>query len=183
MSWRPSREAIARSGQWWCSSHHGPTGRASSTGPRSCVRPGARDPTVRFLFAGTGAGEAAIRRDLEVGYDERIQVKPTFKANELSGVLAKATVRALPSYIEGFGLGVLETLAAGRPCVAYDVPGPRSLAGAIEPRWLVPVGDAAAFGRRLADVIARERRSRAATPMPASSSPAASAGGTLRRQR
>jgi glycosyltransferase involved in cell wall biosynthesis len=115
------------------------------------------EPALRFHFAGTGAGEARVRQDLGVGDDPRIAVTPSFEASRLAELLAGSTVGALPSYIEGFGLGVLETLAAGRPCIAYDVPGPRSLAGAIDPRWLVTVGDARAFGSAIAAVVARER--------------------------
>ena len=112
---------------------------------------------LRFHFAGTGADEATVRRDLRIGDDRRIEVTPRFPAEALPAVLAKATVGALPSYIEGFGLGVLETLAAGRPCVTYDVPGPRSLAGAVRQDWLTPVAQPALFGRRLAEVAAEER--------------------------
>lgn len=115
------------------------------------------DPHLRFHFAGTGAGEARVRTDLGVGDDERVEVTPSFPAARLAELLAGSTVGALPSYIEGFGLGVLETLAAGRPCVAYDVPGPRSLAGAVDARWLVRAGDPRAFGARLAAVVAQEQ--------------------------
>jgi glycosyltransferase involved in cell wall biosynthesis len=94
---------------------------------------------------------------LRIGDDRRIEVTPRFPADALPDVLANATVGALPSYIEGFGLGVLETLAAGRPCVTYDVPGPRSLAGAVRRDWLTPVAQPMLFGQRLAEIAAEER--------------------------
>ena len=60
---------------------------------------------------------------------------------------------ALPSYIEGLGIGVLEKLAAGIPSVCYDVPGPRETVGRVDRRLLVPPGDVEAFAARLLEVL------------------------------
>jgi glycosyltransferase involved in cell wall biosynthesis len=115
-----------------------------------------RIPAARVCFAGAGVPEAQVRADLGVGADPRVEVAPAYAPEELPALLAHATAGALASYVEGFGLGVLETLAAGRPCVSYDVPGPRDLAGAVNRGWLVPVGEAAALADRLADVLEHE---------------------------
>jgi glycosyltransferase involved in cell wall biosynthesis len=59
----------------------------------------------------------------------------------------------LPSYIEGFGMGVLEQLAAGIPTVAYDVPGPREMLRLFATLMMTPRGDVAAASRRLIELL------------------------------
>jgi glycosyltransferase involved in cell wall biosynthesis len=62
-------------------------------------------------------------------------------------------VGVLPSYIEGFGLAVLEMLAAGIPVVAYDVPGPRDTLGKVPRNLLVSAGEKKVMGEKLSDVL------------------------------
>ena len=62
------------------------------------------------------------------------------------------TVGAFPSYVEGFGLAVLEQLAAGLPTVAYNLPGPRDILKSTLPDLLVPCGDAEKFAATLCQV-------------------------------
>jgi glycosyltransferase involved in cell wall biosynthesis len=80
-------------------------------------------------------------------------VVPSFDSDDLPGLLARATVGAFPSYIEGFGLGVLEQLAAGLPTVAYDVPGPRAILRDLDDTLLTPAGDADALAARVVAVL------------------------------
>jgi glycosyltransferase involved in cell wall biosynthesis len=110
-----------------------------------------RAPDTRFSFLGTGKSEAEVLFDLARPASPLIRVIPEFSSDELPALLSRATVGALPSYIEGFGLGVLEQLAAGIPSVAYDVPGPRMMLTKVEGRWLVPAGDVGS----IADAILR----------------------------
>ena len=56
-----------------------------------------------------------------------VTVLPHYRSEELPELLAPVTVGALPTYVEGYGLGIVEQLAAGIPSIAYDVPGPRTL--------------------------------------------------------
>ncbi|SCX51781.1 Glycosyltransferase involved in cell wall bisynthesis [Klenkia marina] len=48
---------------------------------------------------------------------------------DLRSVVAGATSVCMPSHYEGFGLPVLEALAAGRPVLASDIPAHREVAG------------------------------------------------------
>lgn len=62
---------------------------------------------------------------------------------------ASADVFCLPSVEEGFGLVLLEAMAAGLPIIATDVTGGRDL---VEPEvtgWIVPTGDGAALAEVL----------------------------------
>ena len=106
-------------------------------------------PEVRFRLLGTrgplrtaeaveGLFPKALRRHVEV--------IPTFAPEALPELLAPCAVGVFPSYVEGFGLGVLEMLAAAMPVVAYDAPGPPVM---LPPEALVPRGDTAAMSERV----------------------------------
>jgi len=68
-------------------------------------------------------------------------------------LLARCTVALFPTYIEGFGLAILEQLAAGLPVIAYDVPGPHHILHSMSASLLVPAGDIAALSVRAADIL------------------------------
>jgi glycosyltransferase involved in cell wall biosynthesis len=68
-------------------------------------------------------------------------------------VLSRCTLALFPSYIEGFGLAVLEQLAAGLPTVAYDVSGPGQILDPLRDQLLVPAGDIAALGSRACAIL------------------------------
>ncbi len=112
-----------------------------------------RVPEVSFAFLGTRAGPAEVARAVGVGADT-VEVVPSYRSEQLGDLLDGTRVGALPSYIEGLGLGVLEKMAAGIPSVCYDVPGPRETMGQVDPRLLVPAGDTEAFAERLVELLA-----------------------------
>lgn len=71
---------------------------------------------------------------------------------ELQALYAGAAAFAFPSLHEGFGLPVLEAMAAGAPVVAADIPALREVAG--DAALLVPPGDASAWCEALQAVLA-----------------------------
>ena len=132
------------------------------------VRKGARDwpgiatavlrraPLASFAFLGTHSEPAELARSLGVP-EQHVRVVPSYPSEELGLLLADVRVGALPSYIEGFGIGVLEKMAAGIPSVCYDVPGPRETIGRVDRRLLVAPGDTEAFAERLVEVLELDR--------------------------
>ncbi|HUZ81993.1 MAG TPA: glycosyltransferase family 4 protein [Gaiellaceae bacterium] len=114
-----------------------------------------RRPDARFLFVGTGCNGSEVLRDVDDVDRSSVTVVPEFASDDLPGLLSGATVGAFPSYVEGFGFGILETLAAGLPTVAYDVSGPRAMLGA-ELGALVPVGDVDSFARQIVALLSAE---------------------------
>ena len=80
-------------------------------------------------------------------------VTPGFLNDEdLGPVVAGASALVLPSRDEGFGLPVLEALAAGTPVVCSDLPVLREVGGSHA--VYAPAGDVEAFAAALADVLA-----------------------------
>ncbi|HUZ56173.1 MAG TPA: glycosyltransferase family 1 protein [Streptosporangiaceae bacterium] len=65
----------------------------------------------------------------ELGLDSRVIVVPDVADNWLPAVYRAASVFAFPSLAEGFGLPVLEAMAAGVPVVASDIPALAEVAG------------------------------------------------------
>jgi glycosyltransferase involved in cell wall biosynthesis len=110
-------------------------------------------PETRFSFLGTMVDRQTILSDLGMQSSERIEVVIDYSQSDLPALLADSTVGAFPSYVEGFGIAVLEQLAAGIPTVAFDVAGPRDILGADLSRLLVPVGDAEKFAAALVEIL------------------------------
>ena len=57
----------------------------------------------------------------------RLEIVPQYEPEKLPSLLRGAAVGIFPSYLEGFGLAVVEMVAAGLPVLAYRAPGPSSI--------------------------------------------------------
>jgi len=68
-------------------------------------------------------------------------------------LLSDCTVGIFPSYIEGFGLAVLEKIAAGIPVVAYDVSGPRQILKTLRNELLTREGDVNSIADRAVEIL------------------------------
>ncbi|MBV9617995.1 MAG: glycosyltransferase [Verrucomicrobia bacterium] len=130
------------------------------------VRKGSRDwpaiirsvwnsiPNAVFAFLGTILDEEIVLRDLGLSPRESVRCIASYDPDDLPQLIGNCTVGLFPSYIEGFGLSVIEQLAAGIPTIAYDVPGPRHIfAGASSAQFLVPVGDTHAMVARAIEIL------------------------------
>lgn len=106
-------------------------------------------PGATFLFLGTLTDDAKVWKQLDLlEARDFVALVSEYEPEALPDLLRDSTVGVFPSYVEGFGLGVLEQLAAGIPIVAYDVPGPRQILRSMASTALVPVGDTAALAAR-----------------------------------
>jgi glycosyltransferase involved in cell wall biosynthesis len=112
-----------------------------------------RAPDARFSLLGTMTDSEKIFADLGLRSSERVEFVPEYSSEQLSILLADCAVGLFPSYVEGFGLAILEQLAAGIPTIAFDVPGPRDIFGADGRDFLVPAGDVEAIAQRALDVL------------------------------
>ncbi|WP_432830731.1 glycosyltransferase family 4 protein [Dactylosporangium sp. CA-092794] len=106
----------------------------------------AQVPGVRLVLVGSPdtrfpdeAGPAIERHQLA----DRVVRLPFVPEELLGAVYAEAAVLAYPSLVEGFGLPVLEAMAAGTPVIASDVPALREIGG--DAAAYVPPGDSTAW--------------------------------------
>jgi len=115
---------------------------------------------VRCLIFGEGQERARLERQVaELGLGDRVVLRgPTRGPAE---ALAQIDLLVLPSEAEGFGLVLIEAMAAGVPVVATNAPGIRDVVRYGQTGLLVPVGArdklAAAIGRLLNDAALRQR--------------------------
>ena len=113
----------------------------------------ARVPEAQFRFLGTMVDSKVVHRDLGLDTLEGLEFISDYQPDDLPGLLADCTVGAFPSYAEGFGLAVLEQLAAGLPTVAYDTAGPRDLLAGRLQELLVAKGDLDAFAEKICGIL------------------------------
>jgi glycosyltransferase involved in cell wall biosynthesis len=121
---------------------------------------------VTYLVAGrTGHETAKLTRLIdELGLADVVTLLGS--RDDVPDLLAAADAFVAPSRWEGLGSATLEAMALGTPVVASDVPAIQETVGGAAGALLVPVGDAAALARALAesgrDEAARDRRVEAA---------------------
>jgi glycosyltransferase involved in cell wall biosynthesis len=98
----------------------------------------------------------------DLGSRPGVHVTGWLEAAQLRGVVARARASVLPSHYEGFGLPVLEALAAGTAVLASDIPVHREVAGGHA--RLVPPTDVDGWAQALLDAapLAPAARSAAA---------------------
>ncbi|TFV62893.1 UNVERIFIED_ORG: glycosyltransferase family 1 protein [Bacillus sp. AZ43] len=110
-------------------------------------------PDVPLLVVGQagwgGVDVAGVAADLDVA--DRVRLMGRLPDEDLAAVLGRAAVLVAPSRAEGFGLPVLEAMAAGVPVVSSDDPALAEVGGGAT--VTVPVGDSAALAAALAAVL------------------------------
>ena len=117
-------------------------------------------PGVHLHIFGDGPDRPRIDRAVA---DHHVADRVTFHGTVArpQEALASAGVLVLPSFAEGFGLVLIEAMAAGVPVVATDVPGVRDVVRDGVTGLLVPPADpaalAAALRRVAADAALRDR--------------------------
>jgi len=104
-------------------------------------------------WGGVDPAELAAERGLA---PERIRVLGKVTDAELATALRGASVLAVPSLAEGFGLPLLEAMAAGIPVVHTDVPALVEVAGGAG--LCVPRGDASLLAKALREVLGAPER-------------------------
>jgi glycosyltransferase involved in cell wall biosynthesis len=105
---------------------------------------------IRCLIFGEGQQRADLARQIaELGLADRVILRGPIKGP--AEALSQIDLLVLPSEAEGFGLVLIEAMAAGVPVVATNAPGIRDVVRDGQTGLLVPVG----APDRLASTIAR----------------------------
>jgi alpha-1,3-rhamnosyl/mannosyltransferase len=116
------------------------------------------------LPGGRGSEEEPLRRLIaELGISERVRRTGRISASDVAGLYRDATLVAVPSRYEGFGLPAVEAMAYGAPLVAADATALPEVVG--DAGTLVDPDDvgewASAIDRLLADPKARRSMAKA----------------------
>jgi glycosyltransferase involved in cell wall biosynthesis len=112
-------------------------------------------PDASFRLLGTGGSEEGILSRFQKGLQGRLEVIPVYDPEKLPDLLSPCSVGIFPSYVEGFGFGVLEMLAASIPVISYNSPGPPMM---LPFEWMVPCGDAMAMSTKVIELLVDHRR-------------------------
>ena len=99
---------------------------------------------------------AARVRRIAARLAKRARIRGVLRGAALRRRYALASIFALPSTRESYGMAVADALAYGLPVVACEIPATREVTGGAA--VLVPVGDAGAFRDALRDLAGNERR-------------------------
>ncbi len=108
-------------------------------------------PETRFEIAGTGDFEAYNQQIADRGIADRFQLLGPLEA--IPEFLASLDVAVLPSRAEGLSNGLLEYMAAGRPCVATEVGGNGELIRHEQNGLLVPPENPAALAAAIRELL------------------------------
>jgi glycosyltransferase involved in cell wall biosynthesis len=119
-------------------------------------------PELELAVIGRGADRERIERlARELGLAARTRFLGFLDDDERDRWLADSRACVCASEKEGWGLTVIEANAVGTPVVASDAPGLRDSVRHGETGWLAPVGDVAAFGVRIAALLAADEAAEA----------------------
>ena len=106
--------------------------------------------TVHAAFVGGGVLEEGLRAQAaSLGVGERVHFLG--RRSDIPEILTASDMYVQPSRWEGFGIAVVEAMAAGLPVVISDVAGVREVVGAAGLRF--PVGDDAALATQVSGLI------------------------------
>lgn len=118
---------------------------------------------LRVQFAGpildAGYHKRLVRFACQAGIADKVSFLGSVGSDVLISLCSAATAFVFPSYVESFGLPVLEAMAAGIPCIASDIPVMRELCA--DGVLYYKPGDfadlAEKLGRLLTDSVTRSR--------------------------
>jgi alpha-1,3-mannosyltransferase len=96
----------------------------------------------------------------EYGIGDRVKVTGVFSPANLPRLLSTASLAVFPSRSEGFGIALLEAMAAGVPICARDIPPHRMLVGPDLADCLVDFDDLSAAAERIETTLRLTEESR-----------------------
>jgi glycosyltransferase involved in cell wall biosynthesis len=118
-----------------------------------------RHPQLRYLVIGDGPEREPLRAlALELGLSDRVELAGQLEPGEALTRTRAATVFAMPSVDEAFGVAYVEAMAGGLPAIGcLGEPGPEEIAEAGEGMSLVPPADVEALAAEIDGLLAHPR--------------------------
>ena len=105
------------------------------------------------LLLGGSYDEAYTRKDFSTDNQNLLKIYPHFNPPEIPSHIKQCKVGIFPSYLEGFGLAIVEQLACGIPVVAYNIPGPTDILKPLDKTLLIEPGDIGAFATKVNEIL------------------------------
>jgi glycosyltransferase involved in cell wall biosynthesis len=118
-----------------------------------------RQPNARLALVGDGPLRAELERTVEA-LGLRASVSFLGRRPDVPEILRAADLFVLPSRWEGFGIAVVEAMAAGAPVVASSVDGVREIVRDQQDGLLVPPGEAGRLAEAVAALLADPARAK-----------------------
>ena len=106
-----------------------------------------------FFLLGGFYNEEYVKKYFTDPNQQVLRIYPSFKPEELSSYVRTCKAGLFPSYVEGFGLAVVEQLACGIPVVAYKVPGPTDILNSLDETLLIEPGNREAFAKKVNEIL------------------------------
>lgn len=112
-------------------------------------------PDARLTLIGDGPARPALEaRAAALGLTDAIRFTGYLSQDEVAGELSRTDLFALPSFAEGVPVVLMEAMASGLPVLTTRIAGiPELVADGVSGRIVAP-GDADAFARAMADLLA-----------------------------
>jgi glycosyltransferase involved in cell wall biosynthesis len=108
-----------------------------------------RDIDAEFVIAGDGPQRGDIER--LAAADPRIRFMGPVNRKQLAQLLKETNIFVFPTFYEGFGLALTESMASGHACVSYDIAVVREILG--DTGLLVPLDQPAALVQEVAHLV------------------------------
>jgi len=110
-------------------------------------------PGARLVLAGTGEIDAVRAAADAAGVGEQVELPGWLDLETKHRLLGEATLFALPSYIEGVPISLLEAMAAGLPSVVTPVGGILDTVSDGQEALIVPPGDPEAIANAVLRIL------------------------------
>ncbi len=117
-------------------------------------------PAARLVLVGEGPLRAMIENKIQQQRWQNHLHLAGFVEN-IPAVMAAIEVLALPSFWEGFGLVLIEAMAAGKPVITTNLSSMPEIVEHGQTGFLIPPGDAEALARHACELLQNDNRRRA----------------------
>jgi len=115
-------------------------------------RVAARIPHARLEIAGDGALRGELEADIRrLGFEENVVLHGWVR--QINDFLGRLDVYVHPAHHEGLPNALMEAMACGLSCVAYDTPGCAELIRDGQTGLLVPIGECEAMGDAVVSLL------------------------------
>ncbi len=109
-------------------------------------------PTARLVMVGRGPLQEMVESEIKMfGWQDAI-VLPGFE-DDIASVMQAIDVLLLPSYWEGFGIVLIEAMAAGKPAISTLTSSMPEIVADGETGFLIEPGDAEALAQRSVELL------------------------------